>query len=312
MAIRYREVIGTPAADSLVATGRSLPPDVAGEALFGLGANDTLAVGTGVQDVLGVGGSGSDTYVLTDGGALSIVETGGDADGLFMNTTSLTSNFVTATIIDGDHLAITDLEEQQIVILFDWTDPVSRVELFEFAEGPLTFDQLFADLNGNPAVQQQSWEQFTAGERTTAEVNELIDFYSFRSALLEAQTLPTVAQATPLVARLYTAAFDRAPDGDGLDFWVNTVRGGTSIGEVGSLFLGTPEAQDQFGVNPTDQQFVDQLYLNVLDRFADSGGFNFWDQRIDEVGRGQVLAEFSNTPENVERTQDVLDDLLIA
>jgi Domain of unknown function (DUF4214)/Ca-dependent carbohydrate-binding module xylan-binding len=99
--------------------------------------------------------------------------------------------------------------------------------------------------------------------------------------------------------RLYQAAFDRTPDTGGLGYWINTLDQGASLGAVANAFVGSAEFSQRYGALNNDQ-FVNQLYLNVLDRNADAGGQAYWTGHLNagNLARADVLAYFSDSPEN--------------
>jgi hypothetical protein len=99
------------------------------------------------------------------------------------------------------------------------------------------------------------------------------------------------------VARLYWGTLDRAPDAGGLIYWANLVKGGYPINSTANNFVGSPEFQGNYGsLNNTD--FVNQLYLNVLDRAADPGGLAFWTNLLDTGHqRAEVTLGFTESYE---------------
>jgi methionine-rich copper-binding protein CopC len=100
--------------------------------------------------------------------------------------------------------------------------------------------------------------------------------------------------------RLYKAAFHRMPDQDGLGFWMGQLDHGLSLNEVAGNFMASAEFQSLYGAAPSNQQFINLLYTNVLGRAADSGGFSFWDGALQNGStREQVLTAFSESAENV-------------
>lgn len=99
--------------------------------------------------------------------------------------------------------------------------------------------------------------------------------------------------------RLYQAAFDRAPDQVGLGFWIHALDGGVALHDVAQAFLGTPEFAQRFG-SLDAQQYVTQLYANVLHRAPDPGGLAFHLGNLESgaIDRAGLLAFFSESPEN--------------
>jgi hypothetical protein len=99
--------------------------------------------------------------------------------------------------------------------------------------------------------------------------------------------------------RIYKAAFDRAPDAEGLGFWIDTLDRGQTLAQVASGFLSSPEYIDSYGAGISDKAFINHLYHNVLHRDADADGASYWDGRIaNGASRAQVLVEFSESREN--------------
>lgn len=114
----------------------------------------------------------------------------------------------------------------------------------------------------------------------------------------------------PAAYCLYGGAFDRTPDEGGLLFWSAWLDGGRSLHDADSFFLSSPEFTALHGTNTSDAQFIDKLYLNVLDWPGEEGGEAFWtDNLADAVGdRADVLMHFTQLPEFASRTeQDVAD-----
>jgi hypothetical protein len=103
------------------------------------------------------------------------------------------------------------------------------------------------------------------------------------------------------ITRLYFASFIRIPDFDGLRFWIGEFSSGRrSYDNIANFFAESPEFLATYGAL-NNAQFVDRVYLNVLDRSssADPGGFNFWLGELNggRRSRGQVLGGFSESAE---------------
>ena len=100
--------------------------------------------------------------------------------------------------------------------------------------------------------------------------------------------------------RLYQAAFDRAPDAEGLGFWISVVdKGADLITDVAHGFIQSIEFTTRYGANPSNEDFIAALYKNVLHRQFEQSGYLFW---IDCLARGAdraaVLYGFSESIEN--------------
>ena len=99
--------------------------------------------------------------------------------------------------------------------------------------------------------------------------------------------------------RLYQAAFDRTPDTPGLSDWIRGMDAGMSLKTVASGFIGSAEFQGLYGANPTNTQFIDLLYANVLNRAPDQAGYDYWSEQMNAgMTRELVLIGFSESAEN--------------
>jgi hypothetical protein len=106
------------------------------------------------------------------------------------------------------------------------------------------------------------------------------------------------------VFRLYSAAFSRPAEADGLGYWIWRMDSGTTLNQVAKEFMtGQPEFDALYGANPTNESFVTQLYQNVLHRDPDADGFHYWVNVLAQSGdkteaRSQMLIGFSDSLEN--------------
>ena len=113
------------------------------------------------------------------------------------------------------------------------------------------------------------------------------------------------------VYRVYSAAFARTPDEAGLRFWNEQAGSGNfSQDEIAEIFVESDEFGSKFGSDPTNDQFINALYNNVLLRDADEAGFTFWNGVFATEGQGRddMLVYFAESDENVARNEDNLDD----
>lgn len=100
--------------------------------------------------------------------------------------------------------------------------------------------------------------------------------------------------------RIYKAAFNRQPDIGGLKYWVSRMDAGSSVMDVAAGFIASAEFVALYGSNPSDGDFITQIYSNVLGRAPDAGGYAYWIGVLSSgSSRQQVLASFSESDENV-------------
>ena len=118
--------------------------------------------------------------------------------------------------------------------------------------------------------------------------------------------------------RIYQASFDRTPDEGGVLFWIGVLddldnQGWSQYDKeqfLASQFIQSDEFKDLFGANPTNEEYIDAMYQNVLDRLPDQGGYDFWVGGMvnDGLTREDILIAFTKSDENVDRTAPDLDD----
>lgn len=82
------------------------------------------------------------------------------------------------------------------------------------------------------------------------------------------------SQAAQLM-RLYSAAFDRAPDAEGFHVQLDALESGVSMSEMARRFLTSDEFVSRFGTL-TDIQYVQRLYQNAFDRQPSNAEINDW------------------------------------
>jgi hypothetical protein len=101
--------------------------------------------------------------------------------------------------------------------------------------------------------------------------------------------------------RLYNASFKRLPDPDGLKYWIGNFSSGIDDERaVSSSFLASAEFKQRYGENITHETYVQNLYLNVLNRELDQGGYDYWVGNLNNgiEQRHEVLLGFSESAEN--------------
>ncbi len=110
--------------------------------------------------------------------------------------------------------------------------------------------------------------------------------------------------------RLYKAAFSRAPDNDGLKYWIGVMDSGSTIQQVANGFIDSPEFSSIYGINPANAVLVTMFYQNVLGREPEEAGYNYWLWQLDAglTPRNEVLAAFSESPENQVKVVGLIQD----
>lgn len=109
---------------------------------------------------------------------------------------------------------------------------------------------------------------------------------------------PDLHQGHADALRLYWAFFDRQPDDDGAQYWITAYDScDWSSTRIAQFFSVSPEFVATYG-EPSDDEFIDLAYGNVLDRSPDAAGRVFWAGRLaDGQTRGSMVADMAFSPE---------------
>jgi len=109
--------------------------------------------------------------------------------------------------------------------------------------------------------------------------------------------------------RIYQAAFDRIPDAGGLSHWIATLDSGVTLLQVAADFLGSAEFRSTYGTDLANDDYIAALYDNVLGRTGETAGMDYWVDALDDgASRAIVLADFSESAENVARVAPAIND----
>lgn len=116
----------------------------------------------------------------------------------------------------------------------------------------------------------------------------VIQFSDMRINLGISETVKNVTPANlQALIELYIAYFNRLPDADGLEYWVNSFKTGQSLEQIGaSFYRAAIQFSDLSGytASMTNSDFVTKIYQNVLGRTPDERGLAYWSGELN-VGR---------------------------
>ena len=101
--------------------------------------------------------------------------------------------------------------------------------------------------------------------------------------------------------RVYNAAFNRFPDSDGLGYWIEKNSSGENTErQVAESFLASSEFKEKYGEDVSNEQYVNNLYNNILGRDADADGYNYWVGQLNNgiEKRSELLLGFAESTEN--------------
>lgn len=107
------------------------------------------------------------------------------------------------------------------------------------------------------------------------------------------------------IARIYETLFDRTGEFDGIKYWLEQYRDGSSVTEIAERIFDSEEASALSDLS--NEEFVDLLYRNTLEREADQEGRDYWVNRLAEGdNRVDVTLDFVFADESGQKTADVI------
>lgn len=259
-----------------------------------------------------MGGSGDDSYILenvSDGNAVfvQIVENGGDANDTVI---SYENDWAYAFDIAGQHLILSNSTQSDVVVFWNYYLADAKIENFWF------------DFDGDGLNEHYSFDEFTAkvksagfwqGSLAPEELGISQPTMSDLSqAIAEAITLSDKIEdfraadegVALSIARLYQASFDRSPDLEGLNYWVDQWEvEHFNLSQIADGFYSSTEFAQSYG-NLDNVGFTTLLYNNVLDRVPDEPGLDYWvNDLVNGATRAEVLVGFSESLENKINTE---------
>lgn len=146
---------------------------------------------------------------------------------------------------------------------------------------------VFADDEGNIL-------DMTVSGQTEAELEDVMSDAGFFNH--ESRAEDALGPVEAFVSRLYTIALKRNPEPAGLADWTQKLVSGSRSGaEVASGIFFSPEFKNR---NLSDEDFVETLYLVMMDRPSDAGGKKDWVYKLKNgVGREGVFSGFTGSTE---------------
>ena len=269
--------VTTGTSDGELLTGTEQPDVISGGA-----GDDTIAAGAGNDTV--DGGEGND---IIRGGEGSDVLFGGSGDDIVFGGNSR------ADTSDGDVAGFEGLstahtilggKDYAVVIGPDGSrDKLFDISFLRFDDGDIELQEGSALDVGNVPFDTLDKTNFNTGER---------------------------------VALLYEAALNRDGDIDlpGLNFYIDVAeRDDLSNAFLAADLMTSQEFTNNFGdVNAmSNQAFLEQIYLNVLDRSSDAAGQQFYLDLLDQgdISKAEALADIAVSSENTSGSVEILESL---
>lgn len=93
------------------------------------------------------------------------------------------------------------------------------------------------------------------------------------------------------VSELYVALFGRAPDAEGLGYWVEQMSNGRTWAQVAQDMYNTAPARTYYPLSMTNEEIVTSFYVHVLGRQPDNEGKAYWTGQLNTKTEGQVVVD---------------------
>ncbi len=142
------------------------------------------------------------------------------------------------------------------------------------------------------------FERLWGREPTTAEQAEMVAELADGELATTIESILESNMPAAQLDRLYQSFFLRAPDRDGIAYWLEQMSSGLSLEWAAEYFAQSEEFQIRYA-DKEFSEFLDQLYLDVLDREPDEDGKAYWLEKLEngEVNRGSIVVFFSESEE---------------
>ena len=108
-------------------------------------------------------------------------------------------------------------------------------------------------------------------------------------------------EITGKIYRLYSAAFGRFPDTNGFKYWIDKNKSKENdYLQTSQSFIQSEEFINQYGLKQTNEEYINNLYENILSRPPDIAGQTYWENQLNNgfEDKLRVLIGFAESEEN--------------
>lgn len=115
----------------------------------------------------------------------------------------------------------------------------------------------------------------------------------FSDGVLGVSGLSAGPSLDSMLGQIYVAAFRRAPETEGYNYWAKDIAARGYIAVADSMF-SLDVVKAIYPTWMTSTEFVTTIYNNVFNRAPDTEGLNFWVKQLATESRGQLVMEMTN------------------
>ena len=277
------------------------------DTLIGGSGNDDVKGGVGSDLIVGGDGAGDDTY---DGGVgIDTVRYTSALAGITVNLAAELNHAKSTITGDAAGIGIDQLSNIENIIAGYFDDVLIGNQLDNTFEGLAGNDWIDGGLGLDTAKYSGSSSEYRITLGDSSIVKDLREPGDGSDTLRHVERLEFTNINVGLdidgnagkAYRLYEAVLGRSPDLEGLGYWINDMDNGVTLTTIAKGFIASKEFQGKYGVNPSNETYLNLLYKNILDRTPDQEGLNYW---LSNMRKGIdtpdiVLASFSEGYENI-------------
>jgi len=108
------------------------------------------------------------------------------------------------------------------------------------------------------------------------------------------------------VTKLYVATFDRAPDANGLKYWVNDSK--LELEDIATSFFEQNETKALYPDGYSNIDFINNIYNNLFAHSPDQDGLTYWQIRLDsnKISKSIMILAIVNGAQNDDKS--ILDN----
>ena len=128
---------------------------------------------------------------------------------------------------------------------------------------------------------------------TNVAVCRNVEQLQFNDSTLNLSAVSALVSQDTTLSQIYVAAFRRAPETEGFNYWTQevAVRGMTAVADI---IFSLDIVKTIYAENMAPTQFVTTIYNNVFDKMPDTEGLNYWTQQLSSRSRGQLVIDMTN------------------
>lgn len=120
-----------------------------------------------------------------------------------------------------------------------------------------------------------------------------IEKISFADQVLTLSALPVANNIDALLTQIYVAAFRRAPETGGYQYWLQQ-EAATGLRAVADTIFSLDIVKALYPAGMSAASFVTAIYQNVFNRAPDDGGLAYWVGELAAKSRGQLVIDMTS------------------